>query len=187
MSFTDQSEEQIAAQEAAHASGEAAMRAQGISDTTPVQADYFGFSETHQVYLPDGVSWIEHQTLNEGARREYLNKVNKEVAIKRLSGDAVMKMQSGDDKHALLESAIVGWNLSRGGQPIPFSKGSKGSNLSQFLVMADPKVVDIIEKDVRKHNTWLMADLSVEDIQKQIDDLEEMKSVKIKEEEGNDS
>jgi len=178
-------EDFVRQQEAAHAAGEASMRSQGIPDRTSVQADYFGFEERQVCNLPDGVSWIEHQTLNEGARREYLNKVNKEVAIKRLSGDAVMKMQSGDDKHALLEAAIVGWNLTRAGQPVPFSKGSRGSTLSQFLEKTDPKIVDIIEKDVRKHNTWLMVDLSVEDIQKQIDELEEMKAVKIKEEAGN--
>lgn len=182
MSMTD--EEQIAQQEEMTARAEASMEEQGVPSSTPVQADYFGFSETHVVYLPDEVSYIEHSTLNEGARRKYLNQINKEVAIKKLSGDAVMRMQSGDDKHALLEAAITGFNLRQGGQPVVFSKGSPGSTLSQFLAMADPKIVDIIEKDIRKFNPWLMAEMTVEDIQKQIDDLEEMKDIKIKEEEG---
>ena len=163
---------------------EAAMEEQGVSSSLPVQADYFGFTETHRVMLPDGISWIEHQTLNEGARRQYLNKVNKEVAIKRVSGDAVMKMQSGDDKHTLLEAAIVGWNIIQGGKPLTFSKGSKGSTLNQFLEAAPPKIVDIIETDVRKHNPWLMADLSVEDIDKQIEELNTMREAKLKEEAG---
>lgn len=163
---------------------EAAMQEQGISTTVPQQVSYFGFEERHQCFLPDGVSYIEHQTLNEGARRKYLNKVNRDIRLQRATGDAIMKMQAGEEKHALLQSAITGWNLlGPTGQLVPFSS----PNLQMFLDKADPKVVDLIEKDIRKHNTWLMSDLSVEDIQKQIDELEEMKQVKLREEEGKES
>jgi hypothetical protein len=44
-----------------------------------------------------------------------------------------------------------------------------------------------IEKDVRKHNPWLLQEMSVEDIDKEIASLEEMREVKLKEEAGNDS
>lgn len=164
---------------------EANLRAAGQPTETHTQVSYFGFEERHQCFLPDGKSFIEHTTLNEGARRKYLNKINREVAIKRASGDAVMKMASGDEKHALLEEAIVGWNLlGPDGNPITFVKGSPGSTLSQFLNVADPRIVDIIEKDIRKHNPWLMADMTSEDIKKQMEDLEEMLQVKLREEEG---
>lgn len=179
--------EQQEAEEARNRAIEQEMEAQGVSTTTPVQADYFGFEETHQVMLPDGVSWIQHKTMTEGDRRQYLDKVNREVRLLKTSGDAVMKMQAGQERHVLLTAAIVGWNLTRGGQPVPFSKGSPGANLEQFLDKADPKLIDLIEKDIRKHNPWLMADLSVEDIDKQIEELQEMRDIKIKEQEGNAS
>ena len=162
------------------------MEAQGVSSTIPVQADYFGFEETFEVTLPDGMSKITHKRLTEGDRRNYLDKVNREVRLQKTTGDAIMKMQAGQERHVLLDAAIVGWNLQRSGQPVPFSKGSAGSNLGQFLNMADPKVVDIIEKAIRKVNPWLMADLTVEDIDQQIEELNEMRVIKVKEEEGND-
>src|SRR5690606_12174048 len=77
---------------------EAAMRAAGQPDSTPVQADYFAFDKTEKVMLPDGVSWVEVKVLNEGARRKYLNEVNKEVRLQRATGDAVMRLASGDER-----------------------------------------------------------------------------------------
>lgn len=173
-------------QEARDRQVEEAMEAAGVPTSTPVQANYFGFSQTHKVMFPDGVSWVEHATLNEGGRRAYLDAVNREVRLQKTSGDAIMKMATGSERKVLLEAAIVGWNLlGPDSKPLTFSKGSPGSTLSQFLDQADPSIIDIIEKDIRKKNVWLMADLSVEDIDKQISELYEMREIKVKEEEGN--
>lgn len=145
-----------------------------------VQADYFGFSEVHRVLLPDGVSFVEHQELNEGARRKYLNKTNRDVRLNRASGDATISMAPGDERRALLEAALTGWNLVRDGKPIPFTTQALG----QFLETANPRVVDLIEKDIRLKNPWLLAEMTVEDIDKEITALQEMRETKIKEEEG---
>lgn len=163
------------------------MAKQGINPLESSQADYFGFEEFHQVTLPDGVSWIQHKTLTEGDRRKYLNAVNRDVRVSKASGDAILSMKSGEENHALLVAAITGWNLQRGGQPVPFSKGSPGANLEQFLDKADPRLVDLILKDVRKKNSWLMAEMSVEDIDKEIEALHEMRKAKVEEEAGNAS
>lgn len=162
------------------------MEAAGVSSTTPVQADYFGFDESETVMLPDGISWIQHKKLNEGARREYLNKINRDVKLQRSTGDAIVRMASGDEKHALLVQAISGWNLMRNGQPVTFSKGSPGAELEKFLIAASPAVVDLIEKAVRKANPWLLQELTIEEIDKQITELEEMREQKLKEESGKD-
>lgn len=163
---------------------ESGMKDAGVPTEVGHQQSYFGFEETHQCFLPDGVSFVVHKTLNEGARRKYLNKTTKDIRLQRVTGDAIMKMQSGDEKHALLNSAIIDWNLiGPTGQKVPFTSRA----LEDFLEKTDPRVVDIIEKEIRKNNTWLMTDLSIEDIQKQIDELEEMKTVKVKEEEGKGS
>lgn len=164
---------------------EEAMEREGVSSSTPVQVDYFAFGETHRVTLPDGVSWVEHSTLNEGGRRRYMNAMNREVTIGRQTGDMKMKMATGDELHVLLEEAIVGWNLTKGGQPISFSKGSPGSTLSQFLASASPTIVDLIAKDVRKHNPWLLADVTVDGIDEQIAELQETRARLVREQEGN--
>lgn len=144
------------------------------------QVDYFAFDEKHRVMLPDGRSFVEHQVLTEGARRKYLNKINREVKLNRSSGDASFQMATGDERHALLSSAITGWNLQRGGANVPFST----QTLDEFLSKADPRVVDEIEKDVRAKNPWLMNDLTVEDIDEEIKRLNEMREQKVREEEG---
>lgn len=165
-------------------SAEAAMAAQGASTSIPAQEDYFAFEQILTINLPDGVSWIQHKVLTEGDRRNYRNKTNRSMRVKRGSGDAEMDVRAGDDLHTLLELSIVNWNLVRGGKPLPFGKGSKGAPLNQFLEAANPKLIDLIETEVRKANPWLLAEMSLEDIDKEIERLEEMRDVKLKEEEG---
>lgn len=151
------------------------------ASSVPVQQDYFGAdAPTYKVFLPDGISYVEHQKLMEGARRQYLNATNRKVRLQRQTGDAVMDMAAGDDRHHLLKTAIVDWNLKSKGEVVPFSK----KNLEQFLEKADPSVMDTIEKDIRNRNKWLLADVSIEDIDSQIKELEELRQEKLAEQEG---
>lgn len=153
------------------------------AESQPVHEDYFGFDKTHRVYMPDGVSYVEHKEFTEGQRREYLNQTNKAVRLQRSTGDAVMQMAAGDDRYYLLKTAICGWNLYRGGQPVDFTK----KNLEEFLEKANPAIVDKIEKDIRNKNPWLLQDVSVEDIDQQMEELSELRKRKVAEEEGKDS
>lgn len=158
------------------------MEAAGVSTEESAQVDYFGFDETYRVELPDGKSFVEHQALNEGARRKYMNEVNREVRLQK-GGDAFMSMATGDERHSLLESAICGWNLMRGGKAVAFNK----QELRAFLSAAPPRIIDLIEKDIREKNDWLTGDVTEEDIDEQIADLEELRE-KIKgDAEGKDS
>ena len=167
--------------EAARAkSVEQGLRDAGQPTEELIQEDYFGFEITHRVMLPDGVSFIEHRELNEGQRRKYLNETNKAVRIQRATGDAVMNMAAGDDRHALLKEAIVGWSLQRNGQPHPFTRAA----LNDFLEKANPKVVDIVEADVRKHNPWLSAEMTVKDIDEQIENLKTLREQALEREGG---
>jgi hypothetical protein len=164
-----------------------AMKDAGVSIDEYTQVDYFGFEIVHRVTLPDGKSYIDHQVLNEGARRSYMNQVNREVRLQK-GGDAYMKMATGDERHELLKQAIVGWNLmtkNKDGDLVPIN--FTGANLGKFLEAAPPKVIDVIEKDVREKNPWLLGDITVEDIREQISDLEEMLEQKLKEAEGKES
>jgi hypothetical protein len=162
------------------------MVAAGVNPDISVQADYFGFSEVYTVTLPDGVSWVQHRSFNEGDRRQYLNKANREVTVERVSGDAKMKVASGDERYNLLLTAIKGWSLVTAHkttgelQPIEFNE----TNLRKFLDSSNPKIIDIIEKDVREHNPWLMAEITVEGIDEQIAELQKLRERKVAEAEG---
>ena len=157
-----------------------AMAAAGQVTETPVPVDYFGFEETHTVTLPDGVSWVQHKTLNEGARRKYLNMTNRDVTLQKVTGDAKIRMQPGEERRNLLKSAITAWNLTRGGQPVPCTDKS----IEDFLEKANPAIIDIIEKDVRAKNKWLGADVTIEDIDKTIAELQTQREQMVKDQEG---
>jgi len=162
---------------------EARMRADGVADSAPVQADYFAFDETTVVDLPDGKSFIEIKALNEGARRSYMNKVNRDVRIQRASGDAVMQLATGEERLAILEKSIVGWNLTRNGAAVPCDDKGK----TDFLNRANPKIVDLVYRAVQDLNPWLTQEVTVEEIDKQIEELKELREKKVKEAEGNAS
>src|SRR5436190_10142041 len=81
-----------------------------------IQQDYFAFDIIGRTMFPDGISWVEHAVMNEGARRKYLNAVNREVRVQKSTQDAILKMAPGEERTELLKATIVGWNLSRGGE-----------------------------------------------------------------------
>lgn len=146
-----------------------------------VQADYFGFEKIYRVTLPDGHSYFEHKELNEGQKRLYMNAVNRDVVLNQRTNEAKLKTAPGDDRKSLLQAAICGWNLVKNGQPLQFNS----KNLAEVLDKFPPSVIDLVERDVRKRNPWMFADMTVEDIRQGITDLEEMLELKLKEEEGN--
>ena len=59
--------------------------------------DYFAFSKTHRVYLPDGAQYFEHKVLNEGDRRKYLNSTNRDVTLNQRTGEAKLRTAPGDE------------------------------------------------------------------------------------------
>lgn len=147
---------------------ESEMEAQGVPTHEVVQEDYFGFEESHTTYLPDGVSYVQHRTLNEGARKLYQKSVNRDVRIQKTTQDAILSVNPADERHALIRAALTGWNLTRGGQPVPFS----ARTVDDFLEKAAPSIVDLIEKAIRAANPWLTADATLEDLLKEREELD---------------
>lgn len=144
------------------------------------QVDYFGFSETHRYNLPDKTSWIEFVSMNEGAKAKFQKLTSRDLILERQSGNARMKMDAAEERHGLIRECVTGWNLVRNGVPVPFNK----VNLGDFLTLSNPKVVEGLEKEIRKANPWLLAEMTSKDIQSEIDNLEEMKKVAEERERG---
>lgn len=156
------------------------MVAQGVDPYDKVQVDYFAVAEDVKTFLPDGISWVSHKTLMEGDRKKYLASVNRDMKIQKGSGDAILRFAAGEDRTALLRVAITGWNLIRDGQPIQFNT----KNLEAFL-NGNVKVLEIIEKAVKKNNDWLTQDMTVEDIDAEIESLQELRAEVAEREAGN--
>lgn len=176
----------------------AASIAQGMADAgvnpeESVQEDYWGTDETYKVFLPDGKSYMECKYLSDGDRRKYQKAISRDVRLNKASGDAILQMTVGEEKVALILGAVVDWNLVRKdkktGQliPVPFSGGTKGSNLSQWIDVTRPQNVDHVFNEIAKNETWLNADVTVEAIDEQIADLEKLKAELIKEAEGKEA
>lgn len=159
---------------------EAAMEAKGEPTTERIQVDYFGFDEINTVTLPDGISKVMHKTLNEGERRKYQTKANRDVKLQRATGDAFLKTAPAEDRKALLETCIVGWELIRNGKPWPYS----ATNVATVMEVFPPKIIDIIHKDIMVHNSWLMGDMTIEDIDREMETLKEQRERMVEEEAG---
>jgi len=154
-----------------------------VSDTVPEElevVDFFAFKETKEVYLRDTQQYLTIKRLTEGDRRKYMNATSREVKFAQ-GGSTSMALRPGDDRRALLETAVCGWNVSRNGKPVDFNT----RNFAAFLDAVDPTLIDEVEKEVRAYNPWLMADVTVEDIDEQLAELEELRKTKLMEAEGN--
>lgn len=147
--------------------------------TPSAQSDYFGVDEVHRFMLDDGISYIEHKTMTEGARRKYQAATNKDVKLSK-AGDATIRMAPGEERAALLDAAMCGWNLKKQGKEMSFSPAAR----REFMDSASPSVVDAILEDIRKYNPWLLADLTVEDIDKEIETLQAQRDEILEKEAG---
>lgn len=119
----------------------------------PRTIDYFATNESEWHTLPDGTQRVEIKVLNEGERRSYLNKTNSDVTMNARTKELKMRSQAGDDLHVLLETAIIGWEVFKNGEPFPFSP----QNLKHALNTWPPQVWDGVAKSVRKANPWLLG------------------------------
>lgn len=106
-----------------------------VGDDVPQIVDYFSARTTEWLTLPDGVQRVEVGTLNEGERRRYLNKVNRDMSMN--TRDKTIKMQSavGDDQAELLRIAIKDWVVYRTGrdgkpEPLPFTNNALNEALN---------------------------------------------------------
>jgi hypothetical protein len=157
---------------------------QGLPDEPQQEfVDYFGFAEEHEWYLPDGRQFFTFKVMNEGDKAKFQRKTQRDVIVERQSGNARMKVDQADERHQLIQTCVTGWNLYRGGQPVPFTE----RNLRDWLDLANPKIVEDLEREIRKANPWLLGEMTSEDIQKEIDNLQEMLKTQLEREQGEDS
>lgn len=140
-----------------------------------VYEDYYGFSERRQWFFPDGVQFIEFEVMNEGKRSLFQKTTNKDITLRRQSGDASIKVDPAEERRALLVNSVVNWNLFRDGKPVPFTIGSPGAEFEKWLAVANPKLVDDLEFTIRKANPWMQADMDLEQIDEEIQRLTDLR------------
>lgn len=149
----------------------------------PVQQDYFSFVKTDKYTFPDGLTYVEFKVMNEGDKKQYQQSTQSDVVLERRSGDARMKIDQAKQRHELIRTCVTGWNLARNGSLVPLTERS----MSDFLKLANPEVVEGIESAIRKSNPWMLGEMTVEDIDEQIEDLKRQRERILEREQGESS
>lgn len=145
--------------------------------------DYWNFSKSERFMFPDGKQWIDFQVMNEGQKSDYQRATNRDITINRKSGNATLRNDIADERHALIKTSVTGWNLRKDGNWIGFDKRT----LESWLQFANPSLIEDLEVEIRKANPWLQGEMTVEDIDKEIDRLRELREETVKREEGKGS
>lgn len=154
---------------------ERAAQAAGIPTEEPVYEDYFGFDRTEKWFFPDQKQYIEFRIMDEGARSRFQKLTSQDIKVKRATGDASIKADPAEERHALITSSVVGWHIFHQGKEVPFSSGSPGAEFERWLSKADPKLIDELEYAIRLANPWLQDAMTTEAIDKEIDRLTDLR------------
>jgi hypothetical protein len=138
-------------------------------ETGAVEIDYWGFQGDAERYELKGGQYFEFRRMTEGMKAKYQKLTTGNVKVQKGTGDAIMQMDPSRDRHALITTSVENWYIKRQGRPQPFSKNL----LEQWLLVADPEIVDGLEKAIRTANPWLKSQLSAKEIKVEIANLQQ--------------
>jgi hypothetical protein len=153
----------------------------GVEPVTPqlveeVYEDYFGFEETKRWYFPDGKQYIEFKVMTEGDKAKFQKATNRDIKLSRNTGDATIQADPATERHALIDTCVVNWFVFQGTKQVTFSNAGPGSTFQQWLSKANPKFVEDLEWAIRRENPWLQADMTIEEIDKEIKRLYDLRA-----------
>lgn len=141
-------------------------------ENTTTIPEFWGVQTRERWYFPgQNLQYMEIEVMNEGKKARFQKMTSRDLTLDRNSGNAKVRIDPAIDRHELIKASVVDWNIYRGGKPYQYSARA----LTEWLELADPKLVEDLEKFIRKLNPWLVGDTTVEDIDQQIEELEEMK------------
>lgn len=161
-------------------------------DTEPEEyGDYFGFDLKEKYVFPDGKQWIEFKVLSEGDLGRYQKLLKRDVVVEKQTGDARIKIDQVEERHALLMVAVTSWFLvkkDRNGNylQVPFSNGRGGTEVDKWIQVANPAIIADLAEQIRRVNPFLLgtgAD-TIEAIDKQIDQLQKQRQELVERQQG---
>lgn len=141
--------------------------------------DYWGTDETTKFMFPDGKQFLEIKLMAEGERAKFEKDNNQDLRVSR-EGETTIKIDPGRSRKALIKAAVVDWFIVKDGREYKFSD----AHLNEFIDAANPKLIDKIEKEIRDFNVWLKNDLTVEEIDKEIENLNKEREAAVRREAG---
>lgn len=155
--------------------------------------DYYGFDIRHKYVFPDGKQWIEFKVLSEGDLGAYHKLLKRDVVVEKQTGDARIKIDQVEERHALLLVAITNWHIvrrdPRTGQrlPVPFGNNrTPGCEVAKWIQVANPQFVADLADQIRDANPYLLGSgaETIEAIDKQMDDLARRRAELVERQQG---
>jgi len=159
------------------------MRAQGEATEQEIIVDYWGYEHNERWYLPGQERiapqykmYLEVRRMTEGVRQSFQKKTNSRVTILKENQNAEMAVDPARDRRELIKHSVVGWLMFRkdpAGKPYTIEFNNRV--FEDWLDQADPRIVDELEKFIRTVNPWMLDQMSLESIDKEIDRLTELR------------
>lgn len=159
----------------------------------PTFEDYWGVDETFRYELPDGKQYFEIRPMNEGAKTRFQKMTNKGIRMNQRSQEAVIDVDPADERHTLIKESVVAWVIfhkdpkdPRGFSEYlcPNEERQRKRALDDLLDKFNPKVIQDLEFFIRTKNPWMQADMNLEEIDKELDRLTELRKQVKEQQEG---
>lgn len=144
--------------------------------------DYWGFEGEDVSFQLRGDQYFIIKRMTEGKKAKYQKLTTGSIKVQKNSGDAIMSVDPARDRHALITICVDNWYIKRQGKPVPFSV----QELERFLTVADPQVIEDLEKAIRKLNPWLKNQMTSKEVKAEIVNLN-AQLLEIEEQEDRDS
>jgi hypothetical protein len=139
--------------------------------------DYFSYVNEFKYVFPDGKQYITFAAMSEGMRAKYQAATRQDIRVDAKTRDVRLNPNPTADRHALILMSAVDYRLSRRGQIVTYDP--RKVDLKDLLELANPKLIDEIERVVRDNNPWLTSDISVEDIDAEISRLNDLREAAV--------
>lgn len=157
---------------------------------------YWGVSETHRFPLANG-QYFEIRPMDEGAKSKFQKLTNRGLRMNQRTNDAHWDVDPANERHVLIYESVIAWNIfqpdrndPRGYSEYPCpNEGTQQFKraLEQMIEKFDPKTVQDLEFFIRQKNPWMQSEMTVEQIDEQISDLQKLREEAKKREAGEDS
>lgn len=144
--------------------------------------DIWSFETEFKYYFPgqdrlpeEKRQYIVYTKMNEGAKAAFQRATNRDIRVQSTTKDIKMNMDPARDRHELLRSSITGWYLLRKNEhkgtieTVPF----KQDEVAKLLRVADPKLIQDLEKEIRDANPWMKAEMTADEIRTEMVSLQE--------------
>lgn len=160
-----------------------------------IYENYWGVDETYRFMLPDDKQYFEIRPMDEGRKVQFQKLTNKAVRMNQRTEEASFDIDPAEERWTLIKESVIGYHIM---QPSPDGTWSEypcppytdprfRRSLEQLLEKFNPKIVQDLEFFIRQKNPWMQADMAVEDIDKEIDRLQQMRRDKVNQESGEGS